>query len=106
MYVYMLYCESQNQQTNQLVRLLALVLLLQRRQREELADALAQLLPAPDITVLVPREDAHPRLHVVVHLERDLVRLGDLARRVRDLVLGLLVLEREYASVEHRVWLD
>ena len=47
---------------------------------------------------MIPRQGAHPRLDVVVQLERDVVRLGDLARGVRDLVLGLLVLERQLAA--------
>ena len=77
---------------------LALRLLLDRRELELLAQAILEGLPLPEIGVLVPRKDAHPRLHVVVQPQYDVVLLGHLARRVRDLVLGALVLEGKFPA--------
>lgn len=73
--------------------LLGLVLPLDGGKPEGLADAAAHPLPEGEVDVLVPGQGADPGLHVVVDAERHVVRLGDLARRVRDLVLWALVLE-------------
>jgi hypothetical protein len=75
------------------------ILLLDDRQLESLADPPGHLLPQGEIDVLVPREDADPWLDVVVDVQRHVVGLGDLAGGVGDLVLGLLVLERQLAAV-------
>lgn len=80
-------------------RLLRL-LRLDGRQCKLLAYPVLELLPHAVVPqVLVPRQGAHPRLDVVVQPQDDVVRLGDLARRVRDLVLGALVLDGEFTAV-------
>lgn len=56
-----------------------LVLLLDRRQRELLAQVVSESLPPPKISVLVPGQKAHPRLHIVVQPQHDVILLGNLA---------------------------
>lgn len=77
---------------------LLFVLLLDGRQAKGLAQTAADGLPEAVVPALVPGQQADPGLDVVVDLEDDVVGLGDLAAGVRDLVLGLLVLEVEQAA--------
>jgi len=80
--------------------LLVFVLLnLESRKLEGLTHTSPEGLPAADISVLVPCQDANPRLDIIVQLQDDLVGLGDLARRMSDLILGFLVLDAEFATV-------
>src|SRR5690606_34026600 len=76
-----------------------LILLLNCWQSKLLAHVVAQHLPPAKVGILVPRQEADPRLHVVVHAQHHVVLLGNLARRVRDLVLGALVLDGELAAI-------
>jgi hypothetical protein len=80
--------------------ILALVLVLQRGKGKLLADAASQLLPETDVLVLVPAQDANPRLDVVVKPQNNVLLLSDLAAGVGDLVLGLLVSEFEETTGE------
>lgn len=77
---------------------LGLVLLLDAGQVKRLAQPALDSLPHAVVALLVPRQESHPRLHVVVHLELDVGGLADLAAGVGDLVLWLLVLELQQAS--------
>lgn len=47
---------------------------------------------------MVPGQEADPRLHVIVQLEDDVVRFGDLAGWVGDLVFWFLVLDDEFST--------
>ena len=78
-------------------RLLGIGLRLNSRKGKGLARAAFDGVPIPETQVLVPGHDADPGLDAVVEAEAHVVRLGDLARGVRDLVLGALVLELEDA---------
>lgn len=78
---------------------LGLVLLLDDGELEGLADSPGHLLPQGEVDVLVPSQHADPGLHVVVHVERHVFRLGYFACWVGDLVFGSLVFEREFAPV-------
>jgi len=85
------------------LRLFSFVLLLKGRERELFAQTAAQLLPQTIVGVLIPRENADPGLHVVVQAQCYVLGLGDLARRVCDLILGALVLEGEFAPIRAEV---
>lgn len=79
-------------------RLLVLALLrLHGREVERLAHASRDRLPLVELELRRPGQHADPRLHVVVQLQRNVVRVGELARRGRDGVLSLLILEIELA---------
>ncbi|KUI56760.1 hypothetical protein VP1G_10882 [Cytospora mali] len=58
---------------------------------EQLAHAALDGLPPAVVAVLVPRQDADPGLDVVVQLELDVVRLGDLGGGSRRTNLGQVV---------------
>ena len=75
---------------------LAFVLALDRGQGEGAAEAVLHAHPAAKVVLrLAPGEEADPGLDVVVDAQAHVAGLGDAARRVGDLVLGPLVLERE-----------
>lgn len=80
---------------------LFLVLLLDSRQAEHLAHTSIHSLPMPNIVVLVPRQSAYPWLHVVVEAQLHVVRLGNLAGGVGDLVLWTLVLDGEFTTGDY-----
>lgn len=56
--------------------------------------------PEKEVLGHVPGQQTNPRLDIVVQLQRDIFGMGNLARRMRDLVLGLLVFELELAATE------
>ena len=76
-----------------------LLVWLDSREREELAQSTLEFLPIPDVDILIPAQDAHPRLNVIVQPKLDILCLSNLAIRVRNLVLGLLVLQPQYAPI-------
>ena len=86
-----------------LLAVVVLLLLLEGREGERLTSAAVNSAPETvrgggGIGVVVPGEGADPGLDVVVETEDDVVGgLGDAPAWVRDLVLGLLVLERQQA---------
>lgn len=68
---------------------------LQRREGEHLTLPTLQACPPSKIDLVRPGQRAHPRLYIPLEVQRRIAPLRQLARRVRDLVLGFLAAELE-----------
>lgn len=76
------------------------LLYLEGRESQLGALAAGHGLPEEEVLGEVPGQQADPGLDVVVQLQGDVCCLGNLAGRMCDLILGLLVLELELAATK------
>lgn len=82
---------------NKLNLLLLHLLNLQRRVLKDLTDTTLHHLPIPKLNLRRPRQNAHPRLDIIMDLQHHIVRISHLARWRRDLVFRFRVLQLDSA---------
>lgn len=85
-------------------QILLIDLLPQLRELKRLTPTPLQPLPHAHSPPIRPRQPTNPRLHIPPELQRHIAAVLQLARDIRDLVFGALLLEMQFADRVRGVW--